>query len=1406
MKTNAKQASSIPRPYRQFRRSLLTTACALALSAGASAQTLTYSFNSVGPTQSVAWTTDFFLHANQVYDSFVLAPVLITGTAVARSYTGPGTEPATTIFNNMIQGLVTGSYRLADGSTIGGLGVLGTSSTIGLVSGQTTSNGALTNNVTASNTITSTGTGVAGTGTAPSQNTISNNTTQALTTLNDATQTLSGAIPAGYSSAATGSATATGTSTTLSSTTGGSILLSNNQSAFDAGPNAGSTASVSGSTMALTLTDSTAAIASAQTLDHNTLAAQYVANTGTTTLAVSSGSAPLAGSAVVTNLQSNVESASSANPTAIVTGSGVQADLRDLNGTDTDIAATVTVSNNTIGAASTGNTATSSIALASGVDLAGPGTATLNNSSTVTGTTNTSADLAVMSLQRNDTTALTSTVTGSTVRALADNVVAGGSVLANSNAITAGSTGNTAANSISTGGNGLVNGTIASTNYQENNATNLAASITAGQISADIGSLNAPAGGLVNVGDNRIEAATVANSGTTNVSLAGTSIAVPSTATGALAGTVASASTTGGVGASLTNAQANLSAGSTLAASVTGSNVYAAFSDQSGGAGGATSLDTARVNVDSNTIAAAATSNTAQNTLALGTSSAATAAVDGAAGLASSQQNASSVSAMVTDSGVSLSALDATNSTLAASANTISSNVMVNDATNALSVAGTNVTATGVGAGTAATATSTGSASAGAAYSLANAQANSGVTTGSTSTTGQFAVVNVGGAGTAGIDTSMLAASQNTVSSKNVSSQASNALTIDATNLSVASAYAGQVANLQNNTVTGIDAASVSKTGGGLAIGILYDGPVAGSKLTVSGNTVIASAAGNTAGNSLAASVQNFASGTAAAGTSATDTAAGTSDAAAGFAVVNNQFDSVSGGRTASVTGMIVGADVNTGGDLATTKINVDANTITADARNNNAVNNLSLADPLNTNLTTTGGLTNAQSSATDVSSFVGTTRVRIQAAPGANATVTDSALTVQGNTVKGIAVGNAAANTLQASAQNLVGDNAAGTGLTTVTPAAGTTASSSDFVLNSSQQQTGDVGSTVRTSMRINYSGMDMSGGSATITGNGVQSIAQANSVSNQAALSATNLTGSAAVNSFQNATGAVSAVQNTQGAENATFGVIGGSVTGTQVDVTGNTVLVSAGQNESFNRLVVAATNLAGQSYSLLAAFDALTGLATASADYLVNNVQTGVGSVSASAQPGLIGTRIGENATGIDSSNVTVSGNGVTAKAGVNTAVNALVLNSATGANVSAVINSGQIATAGTGVSATVSNTTIGLAAPVGALGPVALNATNNGSALTVSGNNVLASGYGNTASNSLSITGGLANGSSAGIANTQYSNASISATVSNVLIGGSATIAPSGAGNTAVVSNNNITAQVIGNSSVSTLASH
>ncbi|MEP6823790.1 MAG: hypothetical protein ABI919_03155 [Ramlibacter sp.] len=255
------------------------------------------------------------------------------------------------------------------------------------------------------------------------------------------------------------------------------------------------------------------------------------------------------------------------------------------------------------------------------------------------------------------------------------------------------------------------------------------------------------------------------------------------------------------------------------------------------------------------------------------------------------------------------------------------------------------------------------------------------------------------------------------------------------------------------------------------------------------------------------------------------------------------------------------------------------------------------------------------------------------------------------------------------------------------------------------------------------------------------------------------------------------------------AQIGASMGGAWGGSVAVTGNDVTAKASVNNASNVL-----SLASQS--------------TLSASGAVSNMQSAEGGSGQAWIGNGVPAAVGVSSINLGNTVVAVTGNSLNAIAGANQASNALNATAANGVsgpgNVAsfAVLNQQSNAAS---MNAVVQNTAIGVTMSgynLQAPGYFNGNGISGGSA-SVQGNSVLASGYGNTASNALGLTApaAAAGTASASIVNRQTNSATISASVSNVNVGVGGGMA---SGSSIAITGNAVTAQAVGNSATNVLS--
>lgn len=1415
MKSINKRVST-SRAMPALRKTALASALALGglLGAAANAQTTSYVFTTGTPSTHNAATALSLYVWNVLNDQINMPPLTIAtingNNTLGATFVGGGAVNITETNNSLLAEAAGNRYNLSPAFD---LSTLGTGDALGMLSAQIQGGNPLAP-VAVNTVVTNSNIAISLTNKPVGTMVLNQNSITANTQLNEANQSAAGDLPLGYSSAQSGSIQAGSTPAgVVSNTVTGGVTMVNNQMAMASGMLSGSDARVTNSTVSITANNTTGNFDQSSTLNRNSISANFGGNLASNVFNPTSGS--VNGSVAVSNSQANVEfQGADPGPTALVDNSGIFVD-HATGASTSQLSSSITASSNSITASSTGNSAVlrdssgalthgNAIVLSDGVEMTGPAQATDNTltigASTLTASVD--ANLALFNGQGNQNTALFSRVNNAQVQVTGDGITATGALTVNRNTIGSDATGNLAMNLIQSGASNL-SASVAAANLQANDATPITAQTNGSSIGVTTGDDNFSIFGSTTVNRNAITAAATGSSAQTVVQLNSSNLTVPGTTVGAVAGTSGFGDVQATAGVTVSNLQGNYGAATTISAGVSSSNVRATFADAT--TGFTESLNTAAVTVNNNTIGSAATGNTALSSMALGTTDDGTTNVSGTGAVGNQQFNGNNIDALTTGSGVTVTAYSAFNSAISASQNTVSSSALANGATNAITSIATNVDVPTVGAVGATVSSVTGDSTSGGALAIASGQRNEGITSSLTTSGTPFVQVDVTpGLVGPGIETSNVTVNGNTVSSTTMVNQVNNSIGIAATNLSTATGAAGPVAsisNLQENSSQALTSdAAVRNTGTGQMLGIVFDGVLDTANLAVSKNTAEALAVGNSAANQMTISAQNYSS-TGAFGGTISSTAAGVSTATSEFSLVNRQID-LSRSRSAEVDTATIG--VNTGGfggSLTDANITVNSNIVNAEARNNDSFNQIALTGAMDTggaltNIKTGAAALNEQSGVASVTATVTDARLRIsQVEPGVG--ITGSNLTMSKNTVQGLAVGNSSTVRVLVDAANITGNSAA-TGATSVNLASGDLGTSSDFGAANKQTQSGPLNSSVESSLRINLDGNTAVGGSVTMKDNAVNSVALSNSGATTVALNGTNVVSSAAAASYQSGTGSVTASQTTQASEFVSFGMIGTATDGTPVVINNNKILVAGGQNEAFNTVSVTATNLTGKGFNNPSAY--VAGVATSGADFSAVNVQTGVGSISATANPRVIGTQIGT----IEGSGVTINGNAVTARATVNTAGNKVLLDGGSVLNATGAVNNVQTSTAGSGVNATINATSLGVVQHVAPASDSNLLDTN----ASVNGNTLNAIAGGNSASNALDATATSSIASSVAaptfaVLNYQSNAAAMTAAVNSASVGIITGATGSINGTNATVNNNSVSAFGYGNNSVNTL---
>lgn len=1148
------------------------------------------------------------------------------------------------------------------------------------------------------------------------------NSITAAATLNQGTSTISGNINvAGITSTEIGKTAIDSVPSVDRLDAEGTLLASTNQLNNDSGPQSGSTAEVLNNTVTLTATSNGGAnvVTASPTVDSNTVAATYKGNTTANAITIDNGGLnTLTASAVVSNLQSNVNASPDATSIAAENdGTDVSLTVNSTGASsDNTLTGIASVSGNKISASATGNEALvtgssgNRITLADGIDFTGVASLTTDTSSasnTGTGATATSgASLVVASVQSNAGTAanpatLRALTNDGDVTATVESLAAGG-VVVDANAVTARATGNTASGAIDASGTrSTFTASLALSNTQLNDYAPVSASNTVSNITAQVAVPNAANPATLTTGDvqvtNSEQSATALGSvSTQSASVQATSLNVSrSDSTSLTAGRVTdfNAGTTD-VGAAVVSAQTALNSGVTAA--VTGASVLLDADAATAAVTGSTL--TAGSNVQSAVGFGASASNSL--TLDAGT-------LSGSAGIVNGQfaDATSNTAASVATSSVALTVGNGSsavqNSELRVTDNLQRAIAYGADAANTVTITATtaNVIEPSTYSATSNATTVTWTADANgfdldaasqptvtANYGLLNDQSSGSDTTSVAGRTNDAVFdLNVGGT----LTSSKAFNDGNDLVAASYGNQAANSMSLDVATLSVADITSGGETNTTgyasvaavSNVQSLADGANVTAetdagSGANTTVATRVAGTATGAEITASSNTVQTLAYGNrVTANSLTVDANTLSStdvtGSVLGSTATTETAR------AAFAVSNVQYGGT-GNITADQDYEAKTVSVGVTGGVSGSDIIANANALTASAYANTANNSASLSA---TALTTTAGVLNSQVSEKVVVASIGNVGVQVGDSLTISAQTTDT--------------------------------NPAGTGGQTMA-------------------KTGS-GATLTYSGWLRTADPDAALSSLWTLGAGGFYYMQ---VSN---LATPNIDGTVLNTSVPDmTTPATSAGNVTRG---GVLVSVGENVTNSRLEVTNSVANATAVSNTATNAMTVATTTLTANGVVAPESSVTEAGVLSSAADFNVSNQQSQEGATTASVY-GTYGIDATATTAGPDpvigGSDLIVEGNRQQALAQGNTATNSLSLSAASAtAQLSAAVNANQVGTAAVAASSDVE-----LFAP----------AAVSDSTVSISNNRSVAQGNVNDSTSTLTVAatslaeGGLRNGTS------------------------------------------------------------
>ena len=1038
----------------------------------------------------------------------------------------------------------------------------------------------------------------------------------------------------------------------------------------------------------------------------------------------------------------------------------------------------LSVKNNTDAATASGNTLAQSLTLDSANLSFGDGNSVGNASSALT----LDGKALTASLQTNKDADIEATVSQSYLELTSQGAVNDSSLAMTGNTQSASATGSSAANGIALTGVNLGTG-VASSSVQNNIDANVTASAEGTSSLTTIGTLS---NASQTVTANRLQSQATGATSANTLSLTGTDATLPSAAV-APAASVKFAPTIAVPGvvtaAYATQNTQNLLDGSDVTATTQGDGGNAAYRNQIASAASNSSIAT-----ESNIISAKAQGAVTSNatTLVLGAalgagapgsnSTAANVAEGVAIGSLQTVANGSDVGATV-KSGFSFGPISEpaanllqnylggalTKSSVSASNNLVQATAEATNATNALTASATSLSTAGDPLGVAKTQASTSGATADAAFAVANVQ-RTGTGTVSAKIEPTFnGMVENNVQGT--VTDSSVSANGNQFASFAVADKAANTLSVSGTTVSTDTA-------LVNAQVSGAD---VSAKLGALVPGVAfepiylyYDGRIYHNGIfdPVTLHDVAKDSNGNWVDQT------------------------------------NGHIFYTPAGTPANI-----GISTIISGNLTNSSVAVNGNSALGSSVNNSAANTLAVSA---TSLSGTGtndrakiipGTTEADNSLTNLQSLDSGSSSATNVYAGfavnqSNGDVTDSKLSVSNNTQFAESLGNSATNRLSSTATDTNAGSAPTAALSNRQDANTAIASGSTLTANATASSTR---SNIAISGNNNTALGVVNNGSNTLTVSGTDI---ANRAGDRGFADSIELQGDYALANVQNANGSVTSTANTALANteydptnttaNASKGVKDGSVA-----LNGNATTAEGSGNRVSNQLSVAATATNGASAALGNSQDNAAGVTSAAQTTVNYRLQPSTAVASA------------------DASTVSIDGNSTTALARGNTANN--TLNYAAGARYTGTTDLAQATTgSATGAQADLANvqTNSGAiaASSTSSTYTMVLNAGPNpvqgadtaavlNSSASVSGNSTAALAYGNTAVNSLTMATFAQGVPSSAVSSFQTNSGSVSATATTA--GYNASF--SGAVTNSAVRNtgNSVTAQAVGNSSVSTI---
>jgi hypothetical protein len=642
---------------------------------------------------------------------------------------------------------------------------------------------------------------------------------------------------------------------------------------------------------------------------------------------------------------------------------------------------------------------------------------------------------------------------------------------------------------------------------------------------------------------------------------------------------------------------------------------------------------------------------------------------------------------------------------------------------------GADITGSASGTGTS-VALASGTAQSVADLTLVNAQANA-ASSFTTSVTGGDVISN-----TDNLAGGTLTQSGNAITASSTANLAGNLVSAGQGG-SVANFTASVAAlNVQSNAALD-STASVEDSAVSAVVGIA--GAVPTGTVTLSGNTLAATAEGNVGVTTVALKAANLTATVANLGPSSTqgvtlNPAAGTASSSLGVVALSVQSNE-GGSLTANNEGTSVSLSFNDQDLVESANVNISAMGATLSG---NRLQSTATANSASNSATLEG------TNGTGLSAAVGNSQLNVDMAVSANAGsstplavsltaggVASSKLALTSNTFSAAATGNTAFSRLDVSLDNASGATALGLG-PTASIVGNVVKSQGDLALANGQiNDNTDVTAAMVGGVSLDAGNVTSEASPSTIalSTNQIGATVEVNRASNAMALDVGNLSGMTAALASGQAISDSKVTATTGGAVTlAADGVVGAALT-----ASGNTVKSSALGNAANNALSLTGTTATGAGTDLTAASAAASATAASTvADVSVANVQSSTGDVLSALTGDGADAAVTMNLGAVTgASTLSLTNNEIGATTSVNSASNALRLDITTVTGMTAGVASAQ----------TLSDSPAN-AITTGLVSVDALSLT--GSSATVSGNAIAASVFGNSADNTLTLNAATASG--------------------------------------------------------------